>query len=96
MEAHPGLPGFTGEAALEKVGSSFMTGPLRHVTDPHKPSLQLVEVARRRGDDWCIPGCICVSPIGCPCCDVAVPRAADLAAVGRRRFSGLRLRASRG
>ena len=59
------LPGFTAEAALGRAsnyygsasnsaGGGSVTAQLRPIRNPFKPN--------------CIPGCICVSPINCPCC----------------------------
>jgi len=59
------MPGFTAEASLYKssnnhhrlVSNQAVGGPIQAIIP-------------QAGEDDCIPGCICFSPIDCPCCSV--------------------------
>jgi hypothetical protein len=59
------IPGFTAEASLAKSVERYALVPVR-ATSAFGGALipQL-----RRLEQPCIPGCICVSPIDCPCCN---------------------------
>jgi hypothetical protein len=68
-------PGFSGELALYRTGHRYRT------TWPGHPAIGLALQARATwsgrpgpGRPDCIPGCICVTPEGCPCCDVVPDR----------------------
>lgn len=60
------MPGFTAEAADYASGNSYRSTFGRTGTTAVSgvtPSLVAPDGGR------CIPGCICVTPEGCPCCD---------------------------
>ena len=57
------MPGFTAEAAHYPSATSYGSRAARPEASGVLPSL----VAP--GPGRCIPGCICVTPEGCPCCD---------------------------
>ncbi len=64
------MPGFTAETALFATTRSYRaisrTARLKPLVSP---SLRLSRPTSR-GPKPCIPGCICVTPEGCPCCDM--------------------------
>ncbi len=61
------IPRFTAESSLVKSGGryAFVTGRAAGTFGRAIPQLQWLGEIKKP----CIPGCICVSPIGCPCCD---------------------------
>jgi hypothetical protein len=64
--------GFTADVTLYKASGRYRVtvGPASgFYAEQVRPQLSI----RRNGADGCIPGCICVSPIGCPCCDSLFP-----------------------
>jgi hypothetical protein len=63
------IPGFTAEASLAKTIGRYTLVPIR-ATGAFGRAL-IPQQIRRLGtpNQPCIPGCICVSPFGCPCCD---------------------------
>jgi hypothetical protein len=64
-------PRFTGESAVYATTGHYRTSWL---PGDGEPSLWVaLSVPGKRGRD-CIPGCICVTPEGCPCCDVIATR----------------------
>ena len=60
------LPGFTSE---QSVSSTSQTYKLNASFEFQKGIIP--QLIRKSGpwSDWCIPGCICVSPDNCPCCE---------------------------
>lgn len=60
------IPKFSAEASL--VGHSRLVVGAKVERDGAK-DLVLFPQMRRRPEDWCIPGCICVTGHNCPCCD---------------------------
>ncbi len=58
------LPGFTAEDSLYASRQHYTMIVTRNVPTEAHIRLQL----RRPPKDRCIPGCVCVSPIDCPCC----------------------------
>jgi len=58
-------PGFTAEIALGRGSRPYSS---RHKGGHATPQVvpQFSRLGRPTGE--CIPGCICVSPFGCPCC----------------------------
>jgi len=58
------LPGFTAEDALYVSAKAYNAAGLRAAA----PSGLQPQLRRRPPNDDCIPGCVCVSPINCPCC----------------------------
>jgi hypothetical protein len=58
------IPGYTAETSIYSSAMQYRVGPKEAPT----PSVLQPQLRRRPKDD-CIPGCICVSPINCPCCD---------------------------
>lgn len=65
------LPGFTVEASLAKSGGryAFVPGLATGTFGRAIPQLRRLDEPK----EPCIRGCICVSPIGCPCCDSLEP-----------------------
>jgi len=59
------IPGFAAEAALVGVRRRYVANASGITGAGARVRPQLV----RRPNDDCIPGCICVSPINCPCCN---------------------------
>jgi len=59
------IPGFTAETALLSARHRYVANAAGSTGADARVSPQLV----RRPKDDCIPGCICVSPINCPCCN---------------------------
>ena len=59
------IPGFTAEHSLYRHRRHYRMAATALSADRSGILPQL----RRRTPDDCIPGCICVSPINCPCCD---------------------------
>ena len=58
------IPGFTAEDSLYMSRRQYnMTG-----TKSLAAKADIRPQIRRRPSEDCIPGCICVSPINCPCC----------------------------
>jgi len=58
------IPGFTADASLYSGSTYSIRVAARFATTGEvRPQL-------RREPEDCIPGCVCVSPIDCPCCDV--------------------------
>lgn len=61
-------PGFTGELAVYRTSRSY------RVAWSGRPTMGLALMVLNgrsgQGRQDCIPGCICVTPEGCPCCDV--------------------------
>jgi len=58
------IPGFTAEDSLYIGSTQYSTTTYRFLGAKAEIQPQI----RRRPTDGCIPGCICVSPINCPCC----------------------------
>jgi hypothetical protein len=58
------LPGFTADDAVYASRTTYNAASLRAATHS-----DLLPQLRRWPKDDCIPGCICVSPINCPCCN---------------------------
>ena len=58
------MPGFTAEASLYAVRTKYRMASAGFFAANGNIQPQL-----RRTPGDCIPGCICVSPIDCPCCD---------------------------
>jgi hypothetical protein len=57
------IPGFTAEASYSKPSESY------HGTSGRTRNAQSARVIPQRlSQGNCIPGCICVTPEGCPCC----------------------------
>jgi hypothetical protein len=61
-------PGFTASIALYKTSGRYRVAAGR-VSGLYAEQVHPQLYVRRNGAGECIPGCICVSPIGCPCCD---------------------------
>lgn len=59
------MPGFTAEASLYTSGTQYNMNATRF----KKAGADIRPQLRPWPKDWCIPGCVCVSPINCPCCD---------------------------
>ena len=63
------MPGFTAEASLAENGGYYEAA-----SKGSTKQTVIAQLARRRPELDCIPGCICVSPINCPCCtDISIP-----------------------
>lgn len=63
------MPGFTAEASLYKTSMNYKLAASWAVGACGQaviPQLRIIRIP----DKDCIPGCICVSPINCPCCDI--------------------------
>ncbi len=61
------IPEFTAEASLVKSGRRYAFVPGRAIG---AFGLVIPQLPRLSGTKKpCIRGCVCVSPIGCPCCD---------------------------
>ena len=58
------IPGFTGEASLYISETQYNMA----ARGRSRANANLLPQLIRRPEDECIPGCICVSPINCPCC----------------------------
>lgn len=67
-------PGFTGESALHATIGRYRTTWPPGDGEPSLTTTLSVPVRPGQGGRPCIPGCICVTPEGCPCCDVATTR----------------------
>lgn len=62
------MPGFTAEAAVYATGRSYRAKARfsgSNAASGVSPSL----IGSRGSGRACIPGCICVQPEGCPCCE---------------------------
>jgi hypothetical protein len=57
------LPGFTADQSVYQSQNQYRAGAVQAATAGIRPQL------RRWPAEDCIPGCICVSPFDCPCCD---------------------------
>lgn len=66
------IPRFDAEASLYKTSGHYRLATGRF-SGLYAEQVRPQFFYPRRGGDWCIPGCICVSPIGCPCCDSLFP-----------------------
>ena len=58
------IPGFSAEDSLYKSRTQYNMTATKILAAKAGIRPQI----RPRPKDWCIPGCICVSPINCPCC----------------------------
>ena len=58
------IPGFTAEDSLYIGRTQYSTTTFRFLGAKADIRPQI----RRWPMDDCIPGCVCVSPINCPCC----------------------------
>jgi hypothetical protein len=67
-------PGFTGESAIYATARHYRTA--RTVSGGAPSLTAALSLPPRPGQRGraCLPGCICVTPEGCPCCDMAAPR----------------------
>ena len=59
------MPGFTAEAAVYASGRSYRA--VAGTSASHAASGVFLSFAERSRD--CIPGCVCATQEGCPCCD---------------------------
>ena len=59
------LPQFTATASLADGRVRYV--PTRRIPPTCGTESVVAQLINRPGG--CIPGCICVSPIGCPCCN---------------------------
>lgn len=64
------LPGFTAELSLQRPSGQYASLQGRRRARAGMVTPQLLPI-RRPGD--CIPGCICVSPFNCHCCESLLP-----------------------
>jgi hypothetical protein len=62
------IPGFTAETSIYSSANHYSISSAGVAT----PSI-LPQLRKFPGGGDCIPGCICVSPINCPCCDTLWP-----------------------
>jgi len=60
------MPGFTAQAADYPSGNSYRSISASTGTTAASGVFPSLVAPPRRG---CIPGCICVTPEGCPCCE---------------------------
>jgi hypothetical protein len=63
------IPGYTAEVSIYSSANQYWVGPAGTST----PSMLQPQLRKLPGGGDCIPGCICVSPINCPCCDSVWP-----------------------
>lgn len=67
------LPGFSADASLYESKSEY--GSAQFVARPVGVQPQLILWPPGiPGRDWCIPNCVCVSQVNCPCCGWNFPR----------------------
>ncbi len=59
------IPGFTAEDSLYISRTQYHMTATRFLG----AKVDIQPQIRWRPTDDCIPGCVCVSPINCPCCD---------------------------
>jgi hypothetical protein len=57
-------PGFTAEHSLYRSRTQYKVAVTNYLAGKADIRPQILRWPR----DGCIPGCICVSPINCPCC----------------------------
>jgi len=68
MRIKPNVPGFNAEASVHGSTQRYTQAP--ETARIALRSLVVAQMLFRRPLGDCIPGCICVSPINCPCCEV--------------------------
>ena len=59
------MPGFTAENSLYRSRKQYSVTATKFLSSTADIRPQI----RRWPPEDCIPGCICVSPINCPCCN---------------------------
>lgn len=71
MSESRNLPGFTAGSAVYAARRSYRIGARSSSSSDSSGVVPSIGRAGRGRD--CIPGCICVTPEGCPCCDTIFP-----------------------
>jgi len=59
------IPGYTAETSVYSSANQYWMGPTAAPTASIQP-----QIRKFPGGGDCIPGCICFSPINCPCCSM--------------------------
>ena len=71
--ADPRLPGFTASAALGRSRQTYKGGGTPSAQGGGRRFSVQVQAAFPSSGRDCIPGCLCVTPVGCPCCGTLFP-----------------------
>jgi hypothetical protein len=63
------LPGFTADASLYHGNAQYIASVESTGRERGLQPQSILWPPGIPGIDWCIWGCVCVSQIGCPCCN---------------------------
>jgi hypothetical protein len=70
------LPGFSAESTVYATGATYRLRAMTRASGAY-PAARLVSTRPTSGQR-CDPYCLCVTPEGCPCCEVIAPQQPDI------------------